>query len=74
MWNIKTNVMPVETVANGTVSNNLESPVKYLQVSSHVRLSNGEYSDVSSNTSAVIIMIVITDMVNKMSFYRYSPT
>jgi hypothetical protein len=65
MWNVKTEVIPVETVANETVSNNSENPIKYLQISSHVSLSNGEYSDVSCNSSDVFIMIMMKDMVNK---------
>jgi hypothetical protein len=72
MWNVKSEVMPVESGANITVLKNSESPTKYSQFSSHVRLLNGEYSDVSSNTSAVIITIMKTDMANKTSFYRYS--
>jgi hypothetical protein len=59
--------------ANDAVLNNSESPVKYLEVSSHVRLLNGEYSIVSGNTSAVIIMIMMTDVVDNALFYRYSP-
>jgi hypothetical protein len=73
MRNVKTEVMPVEQGQIISVQNNSENPVKYLQVSSHVRLLNGEYSDVSINTAAVIIMIMMTDMITKGNFIFIPP-